>query len=215
MCFVHHGVDCIKEIVQKNLVNRLNIKSGPKLPRKCKPCILGNQKQRPFDMIVIPVSNVLELVAVDISGSARVQSIGSAQYAMGFMDNASSQHGVFFLKNRRAKTTLSALKSYTTIAEQQTSQKLKRICCNNEFDCKLWHNWAAARGVLIEPMAPYSSAANDMAERSFGIVFGSVHIMLLEAGLSMGWWAEACDFAIKVGNLLPMSRYPEKIPEEV
>ncbi len=32
--------------------------------------------------------------------------------------------------------------------------------------------------------------------------------------MSDGWWAEACDYAIKVGNLLPTSWHPGKVPEE-
>ncbi len=69
-------------------------------------------------------------------------------------------------------------------------------------------------GVIIEFTAPYSSAANGMAERTLGIVFGTVRILLLEAKMSDGWWAEACDYVIKAGNLLPTSRHPGKVPEE-
>ncbi len=70
------------------------------------------------------------------------------------------------------------------------------------------------KGVIIEFTAPYLSAANGMAEWMLGIVFGTVQILLLEAKISDGWWAEACDYAIKAGNLLPSSRRPDKVPEE-
>lgn len=69
-------------------------------------------------------------------------------------------------------------------------------------------------GVIIEFTAPYSSAANGMAERMLGIVFGTVWILLLEAKMSDGWWAEACDYMIKAGNLLPTSRHPSKVLEK-
>ncbi len=61
----------------------------------------------------------------------------------------------------------------------------------------------------------YSSAANGVAERTFGIIFGSVRILLLEAKMAHVWWAEACDYIVKAGNLLPSSRHPGKVPEEV
>lgn len=68
--------------------------------------------------------------------------------------------------------------------------------------------------MIFEFTAPYSSAANGMAEQTLGIVFGVVHILLLEARMSDGWWAEACNYAIKAGNLLPSLWHPGKVPEE-
>ncbi len=78
----------------------------------------------------------------------------------------------------------------------------------------MWKEWGIEKGVIIEFTAPYSSAANGMAEQTLGIVFGTVHILLLEAKMSNRWWAEACNYTIKAGNLLPSSRHPGKVPEE-
>ncbi len=100
------------------------------------------------------------------------------------------------------------------MAERQTGKKLKKICCDNEFCNTLWENWEIERGVIIEFTAPYLSAANGMAEWTMGIIFGTVWILLLEVKMSDSWWAEACDYAIKAGNLLPSSWHPGKVPEE-
>ncbi len=75
-------------------------------------------------------------------------------------------------------------------------------------------DWAEKQGIILLFTAPYSSAANGVAECAFGVVFRTVRIMLIEAGMSHGWWAEAYDYAIKVGNLLPSTRHPGEIPEE-
>ncbi len=203
MCFVHHGINRIKALVHGNLVDGINVKAGPDLPGKCEPCIIGNQKRRLFNAIVKPETELLALVALDIWGPARVRSIGGVRYAMEFTDDSSSHHQAYFLPDRNATMTLSALDSFTTMAERQTGKKLKKIHCDNEFDCKLWCDWAEKQGIILLFMAPYSSAANGVAECAFGVVFGTVRIMLIEAGMSHGWWAEACDYTIKVGNLLP------------
>lgn len=107
------------------------------------------------------------------------------------------------------------LEQFASMAERQMRKKLKKLRCDNEFDCGLWQTWVAKWGVLIEFTVPYLSAANGVAERTFGVIFGSVWILLLKAKMAHGWWAEACDYAVKVANLLPTSWHPGKVPEEV
>ncbi len=192
----------------------MNIKDGKHAGGKCEPCILGNQKRHPFDADVEPETVVLAQVMVDIWGPARVRSIGGAKYALVFADDAISQRTPYYLSDRRAETTLEVLNKFTIMAECQTGKKLKKLQCNNEFKNELWRNWGLEKGIIIEFTAPYSSAANRMAEQMLGIVFGTVRILLLEARMSNGWWAEACNYAIKAGNLLPTSHHPGKVPEE-
>lgn len=78
MWFVHYGIDRIKNLVKGNLIDDLNIKNRPSLSGKCEPCIIGNQKHRPFDTIVTPETELLALVALNIWGPACVHSIGGA-----------------------------------------------------------------------------------------------------------------------------------------
>ncbi|SJL14141.1 uncharacterized protein ARMOST_17596 [Armillaria ostoyae] len=214
MRFAHLGVDRITELEKRTLVDGLNIAKAERAGGKCEPCILGNQKRRPFDADVVPEKVALARVMVDIWGPARVQSIGGAKYALVFADDATSRRTPYYISDRRAETTIKALDQFTVMAERQTGKKLKKIRCDNEFRSDLWEMWGIEKGVIFEFTAPYSSAANGMAERTFGIVFGTVRILLLEAKMSDGWWAEACDYAIKAGNLLPSSRHPGKVPEE-
>ncbi len=55
---------------------------------------------------------------------------------------------------------------------------------------------------------------NGMAEQVLRIIFKMVQIMLVKAKMLHDWWAEACDYVIKAGNLLPSSRHLGKVPEE-
>ncbi len=141
-------------------------------------------------------------------------SIGGSRYAMVFSDDATSRHTPYYLADRRFETTVKVLDEFSIMAECQMGKKLKKIRCDNEFDCELWRKWAAERGVIIELIPPYSSVANGMAEWALGIIFGAVRMMLVEAKMSHGWWAEACDYVIKARNLLPSSQHPGKVPEE-
>ncbi len=107
-----------------------------------------------------------------------------------------------------------ALDKFSIMTEHQTGKKLKKIRCDNEFDCELWRKWAAEQGVIIKLIPLYSSAANGMAEQALRIIFRMVRIMLVKAKMSHDWWAEACDYVIKAGNLLPSSWHLGKVPEE-
>ncbi len=152
---------------------------------------------------------------LDIWGPARVHSIGGSRYTIIFVDDASSWHSPYYLSDQRAETTVKTLELFTNMAERQMGKKLRKIHCDNEFDCLLWWTWAGKWGVIIELMAPYSSAANGVAEQTFRVIFGSVWILLLEVKMAHALWAKACDYAVKVANLLPTSWHPGKVPEEV
>ncbi len=214
MRFTHLGINWINELEKWTMIDGLKIVKTEAAGGRCEPCILGNQKRRPFDAVVVPETVALAWVMADIWGPARVRSIGGAKYALVFADDATSQRTPYYISDHRAKTTLEALNQFTVMLERQTGKKLKKIRCDNEFQNELWENWGIEKGVIFEFTAPYSSAANGMAEWMLGIVFGTVRILLLEARMSDGWWAEACDYAIKAGNLLPSSRHPGKVPEE-
>ncbi|KAK0214671.1 hypothetical protein EDD85DRAFT_730654, partial [Armillaria nabsnona] len=87
MQFAHFGVDRIKALSKGALVDGLNIKHKQQAPGKCKPCILGNQKRRPFDASVEPETEVLGRVMLDIWGPACSKSVGGSRYAMIFVDD--------------------------------------------------------------------------------------------------------------------------------
>ncbi len=135
---------------------------------------MGNQKRRPFDADMALETVALAWVMVDIWGPAHIQSIGGAKYVLIFADDATSRQTPYYLSDRRAETTLEALNQFTVMAERQTGKKLKKIQCDNEFRNDLWKKWGLDKGVIIEFMAPYSSAANGMAEHTLGIIFGTV-----------------------------------------
>ncbi len=203
MHFAHLGIDQINKLQRQALVDGLSIAKAECAGSKCGPCILGNQKRWPFNANVVPETVALAWVMVDMWGPAHVQSIGGVKYTLVFADDTTSQRNPYYISDQRAETTIKALNQFTIMVEHQTDKKLKKICCNNEFCNTLWENWGIERGVIIEFTAPYSSAANGMAEWTLGIVFGTVQILLLETKMSDGWWAEACDYTIKAGNLLP------------
>ncbi len=138
MRFTHLGIDRINELQRWTLVDGLNIAKAERAGGKCEPCILGNQKRRPFDANVVSETVALAWVMVDIWGPARVRSIGGAKYALVFADDVTSRRTPYYISDRRAETTIEALNQFTVMAERQTGKKLKKIRCDNEFRNTLW-----------------------------------------------------------------------------
>jgi hypothetical protein len=211
--FGHFGVGRIIEA--SKLVDSLDITSKDVIG-KCEDCIIGNQKRRPYDEDIVPVTEILRLTNIDIWGPARVQSTGGALYAMKFHDSGSSHRRSFFLKNRTADTVLDSLSLYKSQSESITSKRMVYIRTDNapEFTGSLWTDFCKINGIIMVPTAPYSSGSNGTAERSIGITTGSVRIMLNDAKLPAKWWAEAWAYSEMVENLLPSTRHPGVIPEE-
>ncbi|GLB45342.1 hypothetical protein LshimejAT787_2200050 [Lyophyllum shimeji] len=211
--FAHFGTARIVEA--SKLVDGLEI-TKEKVVGQCEDCIVGNQKRRAYDDTVSAEQDVLKLTNIDIWGPARVKSAGGALYAMKFHDNGSSHRRTFFLPNRLAETTLDALRTYKLESEKITGKVMVHIRTDNapEFKSQLWTEFFREHGLIFVPTAPYSSASNGTVERSIGVTTGAVRVMILDAGLSAKWWAEAWEYADTVENRLPSSRHPGVIPEE-
>lgn len=211
--FAHFGASRIN--TASKLVNGLELTNESPVG-KCEDCIIGNQKRRPFDADVIPETIALRRTNIDIWGPSRVTSAGGSKYAMKFHDSATSHRQTYFLANRLAETTLSALKSYKLQSERITGKTMVYIRSDNapEFKSKLWSQWFKELGLIFDPTPTYSSASNGTAERSIGVTTGAVRVMLLDAELPTKWWAEAWASADYIENLLPSARNPGKIPEE-
>ncbi len=149
MRFAHLGVNRINELQRGTMVDGLNIRKTGDTSGRCEPCILGNQKRRPFDTDVVPETVVLAQVMLDIWGLAHIRSIGGAKYALVFVDDAMSWRTPYYISDCRAKTTLEALNQFMVMAEQQTGKKLKKLQCDNKFRSKLWKEWGIEKGVII------------------------------------------------------------------
>jgi len=143
-------------------------------------------------------------------------SVRGALYAMKFHDSGTSHQCTFFLGDRHADTTVSALKTYKLESEKVTGEKMVFVCTDNapEFKGVVWATFFNENGLIHIPTAPYSPASNGTAECSIGISTAAVWAMLKDSCLSAEWWAEAWAFGDYAKNLLPLICHPGEIPEE-
>ena len=123
----HIGDSGLQRLVSKGLVDGLNVKGPVTCSSLCLDCIYGKHARQPFAQWIEPESKPLERVYIDLWGPAQVDSIGGHHYYMSIDDGGSSWCQPFFISDKEADTTLSALKHFKRQAEAITGHRLKAI----------------------------------------------------------------------------------------
>lgn len=67
---------------------------------KCATCLAGKMTSIPFTVRENPLTELLELIHMDVCGPMRLSSIGGARYFITFIDDFSRLCSVYFLKNK-------------------------------------------------------------------------------------------------------------------
>ena len=80
-----------------------------------------------------------------------------------------------------------------------TTLKFFRTDQDNEFTGTIIISaFFAENNIIHESTTVYSSSSNDIAERLNRTLFDMIHPMMIKSCLSMSFWAEAIDTAIKI-----------------
>ncbi|KAJ3563743.1 hypothetical protein NP233_g8744 [Leucocoprinus birnbaumii] len=193
--FGHAGVESIKNMARKGLVDGLDVVGDLEMKGSCEDCIFGKMHARPYDEEVVP-EKVLECLHIDLWGPSPVISAGGSKYFMLIMDGASSFRAVEFLKEKTAEATLQVLRDFVTHAERLTGRPLIR------------------HGFTIDFTTAYVHQQNRAVERSMRIVLDGARSMLAELGLPTKFWPEAVRTAVYIRNLIPSKRHPDIVPAE-
>ena len=84
------------------------------LPRvtPCLDCVYGNHARRPFAQWIEPEQTPLERVYIDLWGPTQDDSIGGHRHYMSVDDGGWSLCQPYFLPDKEADTTLSALRRF-------------------------------------------------------------------------------------------------------
>ncbi|KAF5353777.1 hypothetical protein D9757_013864 [Collybiopsis confluens] len=177
--FGHADINLIRLMAKRKTVEGLEV-SDFALCGKCEVCLLAKAKRKPFDDIVVPSSEPLDRISLDLWGPARTKSLGGAYYMLLACDDGTGIPFPYFLTNKEAPTVLCNVENFVTMAERQTGQKLRviQIDMGREFDNKQMEAWCAACGILIEKIPKASSAANGQVERANGTIIEGVRARL-------------------------------------
>lgn len=134
---------------------------------------------------------------------------------MPFIDDYSRMSFVYFLRSKGQ--ALEMFLQFLEMAERQTGLKLKKLRTDEggELTSHAFQEQCTARGIVRQITAPYSSIMNSVAEIRHQLLQYQARTMLLQAGLSIGYWAEAVNTANYILNLLPSSSVNGHTPYEL
>jgi hypothetical protein len=123
---IHCSPLTIQGMAKNNLVDGLKI-SDDNLKGKCEDCILGRQTRRPFDGETEKNLAPLDLVAFDLWGPSRIQSVGGKSYLMIIVDGGTSYKYGAYTSDKSDPTTLTAFNIFRVKAETATGRKIRRL----------------------------------------------------------------------------------------
>ncbi|KAF5370491.1 hypothetical protein D9757_013116 [Collybiopsis confluens] len=213
--FGHADVNMIRLMAKRKLVDGLEV-TDFELCGKCEPCLYAKAKRLPFDDVVIPSSEPLDRVSLDLWGPSRTKSLGGANYMLLICDDGTGIPFPYFSPNKEGQSILKYIQDFVEMAERQTGRKVKvfRVDMGREFDNKLMDGWCAERGILIEKVPKASSAANGQVERANGTIISGVRSMLEDSDLDNRFWAEGSSSYCYIRGMIPTNRHPGQIPWE-
>ena len=108
-------------------------------------------------------------------------------------------------------------KVWLALVENQTGKKLKILRSDNggEYVSKEFLDYYRERGIRKHFTTPSDPQSNGAVERMNSTLLEKARCLILTAGMSRGFWAEAISIVAHIINRIPCSAIDGKIPEEV
>jgi len=185
--------------------------SGPLLSL-CDICVRSKLRQKfertPAQRCTVP----FELVHSDLAGPFRVSN-GGAVYYIVYVDDCTRFVEVFFLLGKTAVEVCARFAVFKASVETR-GFRIKRFRCDNgtgEYNNKDFLQILSASGITYEPSPPYTQHKNGVSERMIRTLNTKARSMLLDAGLPIGFWAEAIKTAAYLHRRTPSASLPGSI----
>ena len=176
----------------------VGIKFSDKNATDCDTCTKGKMFQTMSKKADPRAKNPFEFIHTDLNGPMRTPSKQGYKYAITFVDDATGNIAVYFLKDKTE--TVSATKRF--LADIAPWGKIKRMRCDNgtEYTSKAFRELLIDNQIRQEFSSPHSAHQNGTAERSRRTLFNMARCMMIDAKLSKSWWPHAIHTASYVRN---------------
>ena len=196
----HLNAGHMKTMVSREIVTGTDMPGTGKLDF-CEACAEGKSHRAPFK----PVGEVqskkrLELVHSDVAGPMKTESLGGAKYFVTFIDDYSRCVTVHPITHK--SEVLDKFKEWEATVTNQAECKIKTLRTDNggEYMSAEFQSFLREKGIHHETTVPYSPQQNGIAERMNRTLQEAALSMILHAGVSKGFWAEAVCSAAYIRN---------------
>lgn len=184
----------------------------------CEVCSISKATKLPHRDTRPRSLKFLENVHVDLSGIIREKGLNREMYYILFCDDYSSYRHIFPLNDKTKESVFDVFKFYIALSERQTGRKLIKFTLDrgSEFVNTLLGDLLRHLGITLHLTAPHTPEQNGVSERGNRTVVTKARSLMLEAGMPIRFWYEACKTAVFLTNRTVSSSLSDhKTPYEV
>jgi hypothetical protein len=117
----HVGVKSMKKLHKDGLLGSLDFDS----PDTCELCLMGKMTRTPFTGFVERVTDLLEIIHIDVCGPMSVSTCNGYRYFVTFTDDLSRCGYVYLIKHK--PETFEKFKEFQNEVENQLDKKIKHL----------------------------------------------------------------------------------------
>ena len=180
----------------------------------CAACVAAKAVHMPHTPGQTRAKGHLDRVHIDIAGPMPVKSAGGKEYAYIIVDDHT--RAVYMKPLKHKSDAPEAFKVFKAAAENESGRTIREVMTDNarELCMGTMKEICNKSGIMINTSVRYSPKSNGVAERTIGVLTGSVRAMLHDSGLPKFLWAEAFNTATYVHNRMPTKALEGKTPHE-
>jgi transposase InsO family protein len=211
----HHDYNSVKQMISKQLVTGIDIKSKQAPDLICEPCLAGKMNANPFPSSTTRASKPLELIHTDLHGPFKTRTISGYRYWITFIDDKTRFRAVMFLKSK--DQAFDAFKRYKAYAENHLSAKIQsmRIDKGGEYMSNEFIDYMLDHGITRQYTVRARPQQNGVAERANRTIEEHVVAMLKESRLPPSFLGQAVAAYVHIWNRCSTTSLTSKTPYEL
>ena len=211
----HHDYNSVKQMISKQLVTGIDIKSKLEPDPICEPCLSGKMNANPFPSSKTRASKPLALIHTDLHGPFKTRTISGYRYWITFIDDYTRFRAVMFLKSK--DEAFNAFKRYKAYAENHLGSKIQcmRIDKGGEYMSTKFIEFMLDHGITRQYTVRARPQQNGVAERANRTIEEHVIAMLEESRLPPSFLGQAVAAYIHIWNRCSTTSLVSKTPYEL
>ena len=211
----HHDYNSVKQMISKQLVTGIDIKSNQAPDPICEPCLSGKMNANPFPPSKTRASKPLELIHTDLHGPFKTRTISGYRYWITFIDDYTRFRAVMFLKSK--DQAFDAFRRYKAYAENHLDAKIQcvRIDKGGEYMSNQFIDFMLDHGITRQYTVRARPQQNGVAERANRTIEEHVVAMLEESRLPPSFLGQAVAAYVHIWNRCSTTSLTSKTPYEL
>lgn len=180
---------------------------------KCETCLLSEGLKIPHNHTRSRAKRHLENLHVDLSGIMRTHGLKNESYYIWFTDNYTLYCHIYPLITKSKEEVHEVFRYYISRAERQTGCSIKTLTLDRggETVNNLLGGDLKDLGIDIHLTAGHTPAQNSVAKRGNHTIGTKARSMMLESGLPLKFWYQACSTAVFLTNRTVTKAVPDSV----